>query len=196
MSKDIRRSRVALITHDVELKIKKLASPVLSGKLRARPFYRMYPYSGGVLHPSVDRRGLIDFELGVFFSGIPKAANSSVTINLAEARFGERIASPQAKKLFLFPSQISEPQALSVSNLYRFTFVRDPYSRILSAYLDKIVRGKTIPSELRRRSGLYPTFEDFCRYLSDGGLYDNIHWAPQTTLLHLPIDQYDFIGKT
>jgi hypothetical protein len=39
------------------------------------------------------------------------------------------------------------------------------------------------------------TFTEFCRYLAAGGLYANAHWAPQSSLLLLPIERYDFIGR-
>jgi hypothetical protein len=39
------------------------------------------------------------------------------------------------------------------------------------------------------------SFVEFCRYLEGGGLYANAHWAPQTSLLLMPLDQFDLIGR-
>jgi hypothetical protein len=70
---------------------------------------------------------------------------------------------------------------------FKFTFVRDPYARVLSAYLDKVRTGAKITP--------IATFTEFCRYLAAGGLHANAHWAPQSSLLLLPIERFDFIGK-
>jgi len=104
------------------------------------PFYRRYPYRDGISINSADARGLVDFDLGVFCNRIPKAANSSVIVNLAYRKFGREIPSKEAKKLFLTPSQLRSSEVERVSGLFRFAFVRNPYTRVLSAFLDKIDR--------------------------------------------------------
>ena len=160
---------------------------------RKRPFYRKYPYSGQVPFARVDLRGAIDFRLGYFFNRIPKAANTTLTMALAELSTGIPVQSKQAKKLFKNPSDLSNNEVIDFERLFKFIFVRNPYTRTLSAYLDKIVRGKGVPETLT--NGCESTFLEFCQFLRDGGLYSNIHWAPQTSIMLLPLRDFDFVGK-
>ena len=153
------------------------------------PFYRRYPYRHGVSIASADDRGFVDFDLGVFCNRIPKAANSSVIVNLAYRRFGREIPSKEAKRLFRTPSQLSTKEVDALPGLYTFAFVRNPYTRVLSAFLDKVDRRT-------RRKGVEASFHEFLDYLEKDGLYSNAHWAPQVSLLLLPFEQYDFFGKT
>ena len=87
----------------------------------------------------------------------------------------------------------------SLDGYLKFTFVRSPYSRVLSAYLHKIIhrlqRGRALKGPESKRFTHAPTFTEFCRYLADGGLDDNIHWAPQVALMLLPPSKFDLIGK-
>lgn len=153
-----------------------------------RPFYRRYPYRGGVSRASANDRGLVDFELGVFCNRIPKAANSTVVVNLARLRFGYHVPSKQAKRLFRTPAELSAAEVERVKDLYRFAVVRNPYTRTLSAYLDKVER-----KALRRNRET--SFEAFLDELETGALYANAHWAPQSSLLLMPLTDFDFIGK-
>lgn len=157
--------------------------------LPIRPFYRQYPYRGGISVKSADSRGCVDTELGFFYSRIPKAANSTITSSLARIKFGRDLAPNKAKRVFRYPSQLSRPEVARIDSLFRFTVVRNPYTRTLSAYLDKIKRrfdqGRKVES----------SFAEFLDALANGRLYANAHWAPQSSLLLLPLEDFDFIGK-
>lgn len=152
------------------------------------PFYRHYPYKGGVSINSADARGCVDTRLGFFCNRIPKAANSTIVENLARLSFGEEIPSKLAKKRFTLPSQLSRQEVESITNMFCFAVVRNPYTRTLSAYLDKVERRA-------RSKGRESSFKDFLRELDDGALYSNAHWAPQSSLLLLPVGDVDFFGK-
>ncbi|MGM0433323.1 MAG: sulfotransferase family protein [Pseudomonadota bacterium] len=153
------------------------------------PFYRRYPYSDGISINSADARGLVDFEMGVFCNRIPKAANSSVVTNLAYHKLGYTIPDREAKKLFTTPSELRQHQVANISSLFSFAFVRNPYTRVLSAFLDKVERRAN-------RNNRDVSFLEFLEYLERGGLYSNAHWAPQHSLLLLPFERFDFFGKT
>jgi len=152
------------------------------------PFYRRYPYRGGASIKSVDARGCIDLELNFFCNRIPKSANSTVVTSLAKWRFNKTIPSRAAKKMFLPPSALTRSEVDNLEVLFCFAVVRNPFTRVLSAYLDKVERKE-------QRRGNDSSFEDFLAGLSGGELHSNAHWTPQADLLLLPLQNFDFIGK-
>lgn len=83
---------------------------------------------------------------------------------------------------------------------FRFSFVRNPYSRALSCYLEKIV-GEQWLRDLRLPDlGFAPDDEvSFVEFLRRVQLHEpadmDIHWAPQHHLLSLGKVHYDFLGR-
>jgi len=179
----------------VSNKIKQFKAKRKASRLNNSAFYRRYPYRGQLPLGNADARGLVDFELGIFFNRIRKAGNTTIVTNLAALKFNETRSGTDAKAAFLSPGRLDEKAVNHFEALYKFVFVRNPYTRTLSAYLDKIAKGKRKPSALVARSDPPPSFVSFCRYLADGGLFENGHWAPQSASLLIPADQFDFIGK-
>ncbi len=155
-----------------------------------RPFYRRYPFRSPASIRSADDRGMVDMELGFFCNRIPKAANSTVVTNLARLKFGRDIDSPDAKKMFATPARLSSAEVDRFASLFKFTVVRNPYTRTLSAYLDKIERRAV-------REGRESSFGDFLRKAKKHPrfLYGNAHWAPQSSLMLIPVSQFDLVGK-
>lgn len=152
------------------------------------PFYRQYPFNSKVSVSSADWRGCVDFELGFFCNRIPKAANSTVVTTLARMKFGREIPSKEAKKIFKNPSELTRAEVAKLPFLVKVAVVRNPYTRTLSAYLDKIERRAL-------RDNRETSFREFLYSLKAGKLYSNGHWAPQSSLLLLPPEDFDFIGK-
>ena len=78
-----------------------------------------------------------------------------------------------------------------------FTVVRNPWTRTLSAFLDKIANG---PQD---KYGSIPGFGDnskagfeaFITFLESGGLHANHHWKPQNDALLLPASQFKSICR-
>ena len=155
-----------------------------------RPFYRQYPFRSAVTINSANDRGVVDLELGFFCNRIPKAANSTVVTNIARLKFGEEVPSKAAKRRFPTPGHLTREQVEAFPSLFRFAVVRNPYTRTLSAYLDKVERRAL-------RANQESSFSDFVEQLSRNPrfLHSNAHWAPQSSLLLIPHETFDFVGK-
>ena len=80
------------------------------------------------------------------------------------------------------------------SDYFKFSFVRNPFARIVSAWNDKIIRGMTgggkfCSEDLNR----FRKFEFFLDWLKDQDPTTvNIHYRPQTLLIP---EEIDFIGR-
>lgn len=177
--------------------------PVLSRLARlALPFYRRFPYDGPVPITRLDPRGAAIPTSGVFYSRIPKAANSTISRILADQSGYSRrfVTSKNPKDRFLRPSHLNRAEVAALEkDWFKFTFVRNPFTRTLSAYLDKIA-GRKPQSEpfydwFRPATPREQTFTDFCDFLAAGGLWGDMHWAPQAGILLLPQEVFDFIGR-
>lgn len=163
------------------------------------PFYRRFPYGGPMPLTKVDPRGVAIPTDRIFYNRIPKAANSTVVgVLAAHSDYARSFhAGAKAKSRFLRPSRLG-PQTVAAleADWLKFTLVRHPMTRALSAYLDKIAGRKAQSVPFFRWFGKgEPSFTDFCRYLDAGGLWHDMHWAPQTGILLLPLERFDMIGR-
>ena len=157
--------------------------------LPLRPFYRRYPFRSPASMRSANDRGMVDLELGFFCNRVPKAANSTVVTNLTRLKLGHDVPSEEAKKISVRPGHLSGADMARFDEIFKFTVVRNPYSRVLSAYLNKVVRfpercGEISFAEFLQRLAAEPEF-----------LYSNAHWVPQADLMLIPAKEFDFIGK-
>ena len=145
-------------------------------------------------------------EHNVAFNRIAKSGNSSVILYLDEAMRGpssyqddykqaKRSAMSTGKNLIEMSSTKQERRSLRRFSF--FTVVRNPWTRTLSAFLDKITNG---PHD---KYGSIPGFGDnsrtgfaaFISFLGNGGLHANHHWKPQSDALLLPPSQFQSICR-
>lgn len=102
-------------------------------------------------------------------------------------------------------SPLNNPQvyfdALDSEDWFRFTFVRDPFHRALSCYLDKIVassfeRTRLLPVlHLDPAAGI-PSFGEFLKAIAQTPVEEHdLHWAPQYWLTQPDKVRYHFIGR-
>ena len=101
-----------------------------------------------------------------------------------------------------------------LKNYFKFMFVRHPFERIVSAYLDKFVRENNFQTiygtdiikryrpnatEESLKEGRDVTFEEFVRHVVDSASLEdqtlNEHWQKFYLTCHPCSIQYDFIGK-
>lgn len=168
------------------------------------------------LHPRVPWQDfhnafLISSRYGYLFTNVPKVACTTIRKLLIDAEFGvvesteERMDTIYFKEFlpFLNILQLGDiPTFLGRTDVYRFCFVRNPYTRLLSAYLDKIVRGKAERDPILKQLGISHrpdtelSFETFVKAVQDQPvLYQDHHWRVQYYQSFQEGINYDFIGR-
>ena len=115
--------------------------------------------------------------------------------------------------LAAYHSQAEAMEILNDPSYFKFSFVRNPWNRLISAYLDKFVvkpnirKSLFLPKHIKEvvkavyeSEGLSPdykksiTFRQFVEYLkSTKNEYLDGHWKPQ--YLYLGETQFDFVGQ-
>jgi hypothetical protein len=137
-------------------------------------------------------------ELGLIYNRVMKSGNSTLTAflsDLASGRSYDEIAA--MKEDILRPGDMTAAQVLRMRGYYAFTFVRNPYSRMLSSFLHKVAAGEN--PEYRRVPGFGErspqAFERFLDWLGEGHLDEDTHWRPQRGLLYQAPERFDLVGK-
>ena len=142
---------------------------------------------------------------------VSKAASSTVTYHLQFAEYrGTRFTVQDVNNRYmsphLAPFQLKPEEFLRImqaEDFKKITFVRNPYSRLLSCYLHRIVGNRrSNPSKkvLGRRFGISEfrdlTFARFIDLITDmESLEMERHWAVQHDAVMYPMVDYAFIGR-
>lgn len=178
---------------------------VLRHRLKTSPILRQK--RSDVDLREIDKRICISTTHRFVLIRIPKCANSTVlktflTYDPEYERVREVTYSSRRAKRRTYPkpSDLSPRiQRVALESYSFVTFVRDPFARLASAYLDKIVKGKSekrlVDDALHKSSDETITFEEFVDYIENGGLYTNPHWAPQVSCLPVEIQRIDLLGR-
>ncbi|MAI91909.1 MAG: hypothetical protein CMK05_15640 [Ponticaulis sp.] len=150
---------------------------------------------------ALDARSFISFEWQYVYLRIPKAANSTIVRTLT-SHFPEPLLEAEnvheIKRRAKHYSDLNSRNKKMIEEFYTFTVVRNPFSRILSAYLDKFGGGNKL-SQFGEAVSRYGeegniSFNAFCRYLADGGERQNAHWMKQSRILNIA-SKIDFVGR-
>jgi hypothetical protein len=169
-------------------------------RLSRAPFYKQYPPRNRSMLPEINQRTVVDRRRGFIYFRIPKAANSTVMVNLTEADMRGQTTSKHVKRAFARVDTLSRQEVAELSSrFFLFTVVRNPYSRLVSSYLDKIARGKRsgqVLQALGKQAGAEIGFLEFCRYLQRGGVDDDPHWYRQVDLIPCGAAMLQAVGRT
>lgn len=143
------------------------------------------------------------------FHTVGKAANSTVkryfyALELKGSHFSMPSVHDRGSSPLLSPFQLDGQtleKALMGDEFLRFTFVRDPYARLLSCFLDRIQDHKSRPYRelmrwMKKDIGYKPEFQAFVKAISEQTPFQqNNHWRLQYSDIMMPEIEYDFIGK-
>jgi hypothetical protein len=136
------------------------------------------------------------YDSNAIYSMIPK--NGCTTLRLSIAIANGVIAEPGQWEWIHANNDSFKPSLKDLAlAAYRFTVLRDPFGRLVSCFLDKIV-SRTADAEKfleAAKSGTSLddlTFRQFCHGLTRPGLLtSNIHWRPQVHfLVYADYDDY------
>lgn len=170
-------------------------------------FNRRYPSVSIRVAAQVDRRVAISREKRFIYFRVPKAANSTVTATLYRRLTGEQHdptgTSRQIRRYFARAHTLTSRELENLrERFFLFAFVRDPFARVLSAYLEKV---RLAPPEFRGKRLVYRhyrrpldqevSFLEFCTFIDEGGLYADAHWYPQMTFLPVGVKTLHFLGR-
>lgn len=161
-----------------------LHAPFVIARLRRR--------FGPELNRAAIHRVALVPELGIAYNRVKKNANTTLTMLFRELAGGQATQRDLAKWEAPNPFDLPLSQLATLDGLRWIVVVRNPYSRVLSAFLDKFREEK-----YRRTHGdfaLTPEgFDRFIGYLEAGGLSRDGHWDLQKKLILGPLDRFDAV---
>lgn len=165
------------------------------------PFYRRYPPR--IPFKEQDQRVFISDDPPFVYFRIPKAANTNIVATLYYARHGH-LDAPR-KEIISYklatrsPGDLAESEVDLILSATSFSVVRNPYTRFLSAYLNKMnqahdVRHKVLTA-LGKPADHEVSIDEFIGYLEDGGIRQDGHWCPQSWLIPIGVRNLTHLGR-
>lgn len=157
---------------------------------------------------TVDYVSNISDRFRYFYLANPKVASTGILRALQSAevdgdqsRIPEFVHDRGASPLLSFSNTTLSPEhILTAGRVFRFTYVRNPFTRILSAYIEKIETEEAERERLLPTLGLAPdrkpTLLEFLRAIqAQRDDWRDIHWTTQSRLIQANNIDYSFIGR-
>lgn len=144
--------------------------------------------------------------LGAVYVNNPKVACSTIKLALQRAQLSQPDYLPaksvhdhEGSPLLTWPDVDSAQAAQHLADAFVFSFVRNPYTRLQSAYANKILEPQK-NGAFRRSAGFdkddVPDFDDFVEALTKKPAHKhNPHWRSQWINLSIDAIRFDFIGR-
>ena len=145
-----------------------------------------------------------------FYGESPKTGCSTVKKVLIQAELGKRINFAELEYIhyrefnpFLKISQVGDlDEFFQRSDIFKFCFVRNPYTRLLSCYLDKIKKDRYQNQQIKIQMGLRPDAEETVTFpqfvasvMQQSPMHMDPHWRIQYFQTFQKKIDYDFIGR-
>lgn len=176
---------MATLTHTVD-RMRRSINRVLVPRLLAA---RCPPTA---LNPAAMRCVAVYPRLRIAYNRIKKNANSTTVVLLRELEAGRVEHERDAKLHSLHLEKMPVSLAGRARQWTFFTIVRNPYTRVLSAFFNKFEK-----EAYRQRYGGFELsaagFSRFVHWLRDGALTEDPHWDLQVKLLFMPLNAFDTV---
>ena len=165
----------------------------LERALHARLLRTLFPSGTGTPAAVRNLKQVAIFpHLGIAFNRLQKNGSSTVMSFLYFAEYGQHVSSLEAKGSAIHLDSLGTRGILALGRRKRIAIVRDPFSRTLSAFLQKF-RSPRFQSRFGSFDLSPEGFSAFLEFLSAGGLRANSHWSPQTDRLLLAPHHYHLL---
>ncbi len=127
-------------------------------------------------------------DLPLVFQTLLKSGSTSMRNYFHEVQKKEAWTKTRARPLH----RLSRKSARLVGSSRKFTQARNPYTRVLSAFVEKNPRPQF--AQVPGMGDLSPDgFAKFLRFLQTGGLHEDRHWMPMVDQLSWPVEAFDYI---
>lgn len=157
---------------------------------------RRHRYNYSILfHPS---HVAVFPDLNICYNRIKKSGNTTVSAFLSDLAANFQSESTKGfKEALVKPGSMPIRQLKHLPSYYSFVVVRDPYSRVLSAFLQKVAHGRSRKYAYCGGFGNSTPegFHAFLTFLDKGGLYRDRHFWPQSDLLYQPVEDYSRVAR-
>lgn len=147
-------------------------------------------FGSGALNTAALKSVAVFPKLGIAFNRIKKNANSTSVVVLHRLETGVLEHELAAKRASLHLEKMPPTFWPAVGRLRYAVVVRNPYSRVLSAFMNKFAKATYV--EAFRPYEITPQgFAEFLHWIANGGMEADAHWDLQRKLMLLPLDRYD-----